>query len=114
MSSPRSIIKAAAVCVAAIAITVSGLTVQHEESRLDARSDDAFADAQVVGNPYPYNFPRLTTPDNLFPMPKCHGVNIEEATIDELQKFLGSGILSSRKLLGCYVARHYQVDQYTK
>lgn len=36
--------------------------------------------------PFPYYFPPMSNVDTpeLFPMPSCHGVALEEATIDEL------------------------------
>ncbi|KAF1980052.1 amidase signature enzyme [Bimuria novae-zelandiae CBS 107.79] len=64
--------------------------------------------------PYPYEFPLMynaDTPD-LFPMPQCHGITLEEATIDQLQGYLSDGSLTSAQLLGCYVDRMRQVDEY--
>lgn len=44
---------------------------------------------QTLPNPYPYAFPNqfAANTSDLFPMPQCHGVIIEEATIDQLQDY---------------------------
>lgn len=64
--------------------------------------------------PYPFFFPpqdAAGTPA-LFPMPPCKNVTIEEATIDQLQHYLGQGTLTSVDLLKCYLKRVRQVDEY--
>lgn len=65
-------------------------------------------------SPYPYEFPPINHVDTpeLFPMPPCHGVTLEEATVDQLQSYLSSGSLTSAQLLRCYVRRMLQVDEY--
>lgn len=63
--------------------------------------------SQTVDEPFPYLFPNgysAETPE-LFPMPQCHGVTLEEATIDQLQDYMSQGILSSVKLALCYLER---------
>lgn len=50
----------------------------------------------------------------LFPMPQCHGFTLEEATIDQMQRALSWGQLSSQQLVTCYLQRIYQTDQYIK
>ncbi|EMD94716.1 hypothetical protein COCHEDRAFT_1167811 [Bipolaris maydis C5] len=45
-------------------------------------------------------------------MPKCRGVTLEEATIDQLQGYLGDGTITSVDLLRCYLDRVHQVDKY--
>ncbi|KAK4631332.1 Putative amidase [Fulvia fulva] len=45
-------------------------------------------------------------------MPKCHGVVIEEASIDELQEYLSHGNLTSQQLAMCYLQRIWQTDDY--
>ncbi|KAL2014037.1 hypothetical protein VTN00DRAFT_1562 [Thermoascus crustaceus] len=68
---------------------------------------------QVLKDPLPYSFPPLGQDGSkLFPMPDCHGFKLEEATIDQTQKALSSGLLSSVQLVGCYLNRIYQVDSY--
>lgn len=70
--------------------------------------------SQLLTDPLPDFFPSrdaANTP-GLFPMPKCHGVVIEEATIDQLQFHLANGNLTSQKLALCYLQRIYQVDEY--
>ncbi|KAH8551396.1 amidase family protein [Umbelopsis sp. PMI_123] len=51
---------------------------------------------------------------NPFPMPKCHGFTLEEATIDEIQERLESGHLTSYQLVECYVDRVDQINPYMK
>ncbi|KAJ8514216.1 hypothetical protein ONZ45_g8213 [Pleurotus djamor] len=47
-----------------------------------------------------------------FPMPKCFGLSLEEATIDDMQKWMASGKLTSRKLTQCYIGRISQLNEY--
>ena len=73
----------------------------------------AFANAQLLTDPFPYYFPRINaTPAELFVMPPCKGVKIEEATIDELQSHLSNGSLTSVELVTCYIQREFQTGQY--
>lgn len=56
----------------------------------------------------------LTTDDtaeHVFSMPLCNGVNIEDATVQSLQRSLTLGHLSSYDLVQCYLAR---IDQTNK
>lgn len=70
---------------------------------------------QVLTDPLPYSFPPLGHDGSkLFSMPDCHGFKLEEATIDQTQKALSSGLLSSVQLVGCYLNRIYQVDSYLR
>jgi amidase len=72
--------------------------------------------SQTIDDPFPYYFPNenaAETPD-LFPMPKCHGITLEEATIDQLQDYMAQGVLSSVDLALCYLERYWQVDGYVK
>ncbi|KAF2647924.1 glutamyl-tRNA amidotransferase subunit A [Lophiostoma macrostomum CBS 122681] len=65
-------------------------------------------------DPYPYYFPLVEnagTP-GLFPMPPCHGITLEEATIDQLQGYMTHGTLTATRLLQCYLKRISQVDEY--
>ncbi|KAK8233581.1 glutamyl-tRNA amidotransferase subunit A [Phyllosticta capitalensis] len=65
-------------------------------------------------DPFPFQFPELqdANSSSLFPMEKCKGVSLEEATIDELQHAMNSGKLSSEELVFCFMRRMQQVDQY--
>ncbi|KAJ8112021.1 hypothetical protein OPT61_g5517 [Boeremia exigua] len=64
--------------------------------------------------PYPYYFPPQDAAGTsaLFPMPTCHGITLEEATIDQLAGYMSAGLLSSAQLLRCYLKRAQQVDGY--
>ena len=70
---------------------------------------------QVLDDPYPYSFPKLASDaSELFPMPQCYGVTLEEATIDQLQEYLSQGRLTSEQLVTCYLTRQFQVGEYIK
>jgi amidase len=67
-------------------------------------------------SPFPFYFPEeasAETPD-LFPMPACSGITLEEATIDQLQDAIGKGELTAVGLVGCYLRRILQVDGYIR
>ncbi|KAJ0304882.1 hypothetical protein COL5a_004368 [Colletotrichum fioriniae] len=49
---------------------------------------------------------------DLFPMPLCGTFKLEEATIDEMQVALAAGTLTSQQLVGCYIQRTYQTQEY--
>ncbi|KAK1516624.1 amidase [Colletotrichum paranaense] len=49
---------------------------------------------------------------DLFPMPLCGTFKLEEATIDEMQAALTAGTLTSQQLIGCYIQRTYQTQEY--
>jgi amidase len=70
--------------------------------------------SQTIETPFPYDFPNMETPLNLFPMPLCNGLTLEEATIDQLQEAMNNGRLTSTDLVTCYLQRIYQTDSYVK
>ena len=72
------------------------------------------ADSQVLSDAFPYYFPDEEEEGNLFPMPFCNGLKLEEATIDEIQSWLSHGQLNSIQLCACYLQRREQTDQYIK
>lgn len=45
-----------------------------------------------------------------FIMPLCNGIDIEDATIDDLQHFMTMGKLTSEQLVECYMARIEQTN----
>ena len=47
-----------------------------------------------------------------FPMPSCNGIDIEDATIEELQRWMILGRLTSEDLVSCYCVgdRKYTAD----
>jgi amidase len=74
-----------------------------------------FGAAQVLQNPFPYDFPNMdAAPIALFPMPSCHGITLEEATIEQLQDAMSHGKLTSVQILNCYLARVSQTNSYCK
>ena len=70
--------------------------------------------SQTLESPFPYDFPDERDPENLFPMPECNGLVLEEATVDFLQHAMGTGQLTSTNLALCYMQRIYQTNSYTK
>ena len=70
--------------------------------------------SENLESPFPYYFPELGHFDNLFPMPDCNGVVLEEATVDQLQDAMSEGHLTSAKIALCYLQRISQTDDYTK
>lgn len=71
-------------------------------------------DTDPLQQPFHFFFPLQDAANTsaLFPMPKCRGITLEEATIDQLQGYLGDGTITSVDLLRCYLDRVYQVDKY--
>lgn len=69
---------------------------------------------QMLEQPFPYYFPAQENPTDLFPMPPCNGLTLEEATIDQLQDAMNHGNLTSSELVMCYLQRIYQTDSYIK
>ena len=45
-------------------------------------------------------------------MPQCHGITIEEATIDQLQHYMSQGNLTAQQLVVCYLQRIWQTNEY--
>ena len=45
-------------------------------------------------------------------MPKCFGLDLEEATIDQMQEWMHKGKLTSRQLTSCYLNRIDQLQEY--
>ncbi|KAF2641810.1 glutamyl-tRNA amidotransferase subunit A [Massarina eburnea CBS 473.64] len=91
--------------VAAVVLLLGSVTGAQNASVLGADPLQA---------PYPYYFPPIGSANSteLFPMPSCHGVRLEEATIDRLQSHMSNGTLTSVQLLRCYLKRVRQVDKY--
>ncbi|PLB44866.1 alpha-glucosidase [Aspergillus steynii IBT 23096] len=76
---------------------------------------DSLVAAQVLSDPYSYDFPRLgASGASLFPMRLYNGFKLEEASIDDIQEQLAGGNLTSVDLLQCYLERIYQTDSYLK
>ncbi|KAK3071418.1 hypothetical protein LTR53_008660 [Teratosphaeriaceae sp. CCFEE 6253] len=97
---------------AAILLACAALAAQSAAGYHTANAT-ALAEAQILTDPFPYYFPQLNASSTrLFAMPLCHGVKIEEATIDQLQSYMANGSLSSVQLLDCYLQRVHQTDEY--
>lgn len=67
---------------------------------------------QVLEVPFPFEFPNKRNETDLFPMPKCNGFRLEEATIDQLQDAMNTGLLTTSQIVICYMQRIYQTDMY--
>ncbi|KAF4547547.1 Amidase-like protein 12 [Elsinoe fawcettii] len=52
------------------------------------------------------------TTASLFPIQPCRGINLEETTIDQLQQYLSSDVLTSVDLVRCAVQRIQQTQDY--
>jgi amidase len=72
--------------------------------------------SQNLDAPFPYYFPNQDEAGTpvLFPMPPCHGITLEEATIDQLQDYMNQGVLTSVQLAMCYLERYWQTNGYIK
>lgn len=75
--------------------------------------------AASQGLAYEYSAPMIPLQANvgspdLFPMPKCKGFQLEEASIDQMQHAMASGQLTAVDLATCYMMRHMQTSQYIK
>jgi amidase len=69
------------------------------------------AASQILNDPFPYYFPDEDAND-LFAMPLCKGLRLEEASIDMMQEWMSSGQLTAVDLLTCYTARYDQINWY--
>ena len=49
-----------------------------------------------------------------FPMAKCQGLELEDASIDTIQGWLSSGKLTSVNLVQCYLERVQAVDGHVR
>lgn len=70
------------------------------------------AATQVFGAPFPFEFSNKQNGTDLFPMPECNGIRLEEATIDQLQEAMNTELLTTSQIVLCYVQRIYQTDMY--
>lgn len=70
--------------------------------------------SQDLESPLPYYFPDEKNLGELFPMPDCNGIVLEEATIDFVQEAINKGHLTSTKIALCYLQRIYQTNGYTE
>lgn len=52
--------------------------------------------------------------ESLFPIPRCRGFLLEEASIDDIQSQLSTGALTSVDLLHCFLERSFQTTNYLK
>ena len=87
--------------------------VSRETPRYSINASD-FVSSQDLESPLPYYFPNQEAVEDLFPMPDCNGIILEEATIDQLQDAMIQGHLTSTKIALCYLQRFYQTNGYTK
>ncbi|KAJ6037204.1 hypothetical protein N7540_001483 [Penicillium herquei] len=74
---------------------------------------DPLVSSQILTDPYAYDFPILGAPgSSQFPMRKCHGFTLEEASVDDIQLRLSNGTFTSVQLLECYLDRIAQTQPY--
>ena len=87
--------------------------ISHVTPRYSINASDLVS-SQDLESPFPYYFPDQRNVDNLFPMPDCNGVVLEEATVDALQDAMNKGQLTSTKIAMCYLQRVHQTNGYIK
>ena len=91
-------------------LAIAGLTQAQTSSNASS-----LATSQILQDPFPYDFPNMhAAPVALFPMPACHGISLEEATIDQLQTAMSHGKLTAVDILNCYLARVTQTNSFVK
>ncbi|KAF2159131.1 hypothetical protein M409DRAFT_61084 [Zasmidium cellare ATCC 36951] len=101
------------VSVTALLCSSDVVVVAASSSPSSTANFSAFVDSQVLTNPFPYYYPQENaTAAQLFAMPACKGVVIEDATLDELQQYLSNGTLTSVDLVHCYQQRSFQTGEY--
>lgn len=94
---------------------VSGLALASFAFAVTHKEVDTLVASQVLSDPYAFDFPRLGAPGaSLFPMRRCHGFKLEEASVDEIQAHLSNGTFNSVELLQCYLDRIHQTQPYLK
>ncbi|KAI9720870.1 MAG: hypothetical protein M1812_002709 [Candelaria pacifica] len=99
--------------ISSISLFLSLITLSTLVNFVYGQDGPDLASSQVDKISLPYDFPDQSQPgDKLFPMRECHGVKIEEATIDQLQHSMSIGQLTAQQLASCYVDRITQVDGY--
>lgn len=87
--------------------------IGHVAPRYSINTSDLVS-SQDLESPEPYYFPNQENVDNLFPMPDCNGVVLEEATVDALQDAMNKGHLTSTMIAMCYMQRVHQTNGYIK
>ncbi|KAJ5939770.1 hypothetical protein N7466_002904 [Penicillium verhagenii] len=79
----------------------------------ERREVDSLVASQILTDPYAYDFPRLGAPGaSQFQMRLCHGFQLEEASVDDIQARLTNGTFTSVQLLECYLDRIAQTQPY--
>lgn len=76
-----------------------------------------FHASQLLNHSYLVQYPlniTINSVKSLNTLNLCNGVIIEEATIDDLQRYLSDGKLTSVQLTTCYIHRVFQVEKYIK
>lgn len=95
--------------VTGLALAGSAFAIKHEPEV------DSLVASQTLTDPYAFDFPRLGAPGaSLFPMRRCHGFKLEEASIDGIQNHLSNGTFTTVQLLECYLDRIFQTQPYLK
>ena len=92
----------------------SATAINHAAAPLYSLNASDLIASQDLESPVPYYFPDQRDVEDLFPMPDCNGVILEEATVDYLQDAMSKGHLTSTKIALCYMQRIYQTNGYTK
>ena len=114
-------LKMSFLCLFSLTATIHSLPVLASTSiptvcnSYDTYNASSLAMSEILDSPFPYNFPVLgQNSAELFPMPHCNGITLEEATIDQLQDAMEKGRLTSVQIAVCYLQRIWQTDEYVK
>lgn len=105
------------VLLSALALTGFAIATRHGHGHEHEHEHgiDTLVASQILTDPYAYDFPQLGAPGaSLFPMRHCHGFELEEASVDEIQAQLSNGAFTSVQLLECYMDRIHQTQPYLK
>lgn len=103
--------------MAPLVTLLSGLALASSVVALpqSATETDILVESQILNSPYQYDFPRLGAPGaSQFPMRRCQGFKLEEATVDQIQERLANGTFTTVELLACYLDRIHQTQPYLK
>lgn len=101
-SSLLSLLAASAAAAATTANTTANTTGRHGSDGLFEFTPNLIPKLENAGT------------DKLFPMKRCGGLKLEEATIDDMRKAMENGSLTSVQLVTCYMTRTFQTQQYIK
>lgn len=96
--------------VASLGLSLAVVDSLHINDEVKRSVSEAAISSQEL-NDTVYSFPQIEA-EELFPMPQCKGITLEEATIDQIQDYFSTGKLTSVDLVLCYLERYFQVNSF--